>query len=601
MRRKMTVIKRNQVPKELTWDLTKICPDERAFQADLTKLKQQIKDLPQLAANVDKDSQHFLQVIVDFLAAQRRLEKLYAYASLASDTDTSNQKNLARVSQIQQLETQLATAAAFLEPAIIALPETKLHEYLLAEPKLQQYQHWLNAIRAKKDHTLSQAAEKIIASASDALQASANTFNVLANSDLQLPFVEDENGEMVQLTEGLYDNLIQSKNSEVREGAFTALLGTYQQYENSFASTLAGTVKAHNYLAQVHGYPNARSAALANNHIPNSVYDTLISTVHANLNLLHEYVDLRKQVLQLKEVRMSDMYVSLVDMPTISLSYEEAKSEALQALAVLGPDYQKHLQHLYQGRIIDVVESKGKVTGAYSGGSYDTEPYILLNWENNFDSFFTLVHESGHSVHSLYTNENQPYVYGNYPIFVAEIASTTNENLLIEYLLKTTSNRKLKAFLLNYFLDSFKATVFRQAQFAEFEQTIHEADQTGTALTADYLNKLYDQLNQNYYGKEIELGSLIKDEWAHIPHFYYDFYVYQYATGFAAASYLAQAIIHQQPNARNQYLDFLKAGSSQYPLTIMKQAGVDMSQAGYLQTAFNLFKQRLNELKELLA
>lgn len=596
----MTVLKRNQIPPELTWDLTKIYPDEAAFQADLTKLKQQIRDLPQFADSINKDGQHLVQAINHFLAAQRRLEKLYAYASLASDTDTSNQTNLARVSQIQQFETQLASAAAFLEPAIIALPESKLKSFVQAEPQLQKYHHWLKAIRAKQGHTLSKDAEQLVAGASDALQASANTFNVLANSDLQLPFVEDENGEMVQLTEGLYDNLIQSKKPAVREGAFTALLGTYHQYENSFASTLAGTVKAHNYLAKVHNYADARSAALGENHIPTDVYTTLIKTVHANLKLLHEYVDLRKQVLHLQQVKMSDMYVPLVDLPTIDLSYKEAQSEALRALSILGPDYQRQLKHLYHGRIVDVVESKGKVTGAYSGGSYDTEPYILLNWENNFDSLFTLVHESGHSVHSLYTNANQPYVYGNYPIFVAEIASTTNENLLIEYLLKTTHNQNLKAFLLNYFLDSFKGTIFRQTQFAEFEQQIHTADQTGTALTADYLDQLYDQLNQTYYGKEIKLGSLIKDEWARIPHFYYNFYVYQYATGFAAASALAQGIINQRPNARSKYLGFLKAGASQYPLTIMKNAGVDMTKAGYLQTAFDLFRDRLNELKQLL-
>ncbi|MCI1467287.1 MAG: oligoendopeptidase F [Lactobacillus sp.] len=596
----MTVLKREQVPTNLTWDLTKIYPDQAALQADLTKLNQQINDLASFSKTATDNSQQFFKTIGLFLDAQRRLEKLYAFASLASDTDTGNQANLARVSQMQQLETRLAASAAFLEPAIISLSDQQLDHFIKQEPELKLYRHWLSAIRSKKEHTLSPAAEKLIAGASDALQASTNTFNVLANSDLQLPFVEDENGDMVQLTEGLYDNLIQSKQADLRDGAFTALLGTYEQYENSFASTLSGTVKAHNYLAQVHQYPDARTAALATNHIPVKVYDTLVETVHKNLPLLHNYVSLRKRLLQLTQVKMSDMYVPLIDLPAITLSYQEAQGEALKALSVLGPDYQKQLKHLYQGRIIDVVESKGKVTGAYSGGSYDTEPYILLNWENNFDSLFTLVHESGHSVHSLYTNQTQPYVYGNYPIFLAEIASTTNENLLIEYLLKTTNNRQLKAFLLNYFLDSFKGTIFRQTQFAEFEEKIHLADQRGTALTADYLDNVYDRLNQTYYGPEIELGSLIKDEWARIPHFYYNFYVYQYATGFAAASALAQGIINQKPHALKQYLGFLKAGSSNYPLSIMQEAGVDMTQADYLQAAFDLFKERLEELKQLL-
>lgn len=596
----MTVLQRDQVPKSLTWDLSKIYPNQAAFASDLKRLQKKIASLPALAKDFTHSSSAFYKTLNQFLTGRRLLEKLYAYASLASDADTRNQVSLGRVSQIQQLEAKLTTASAFMKPAIIKLSEQKLQSFFQTNPHLQLYRHWLAAIRSHRAHTLAPAAEKIIAGASDALQASANTFNVLANSDLQLPFVEDEDGQMVQLTEGLYDNLIQSQKASVRNGAFTALLGTYQQYENSFASTLSGTVKAHNYLASIHHYSDACSAALAENNIPRSVYDNLIQTVRKNLPLLHAYVDLRKQVLQLSEVHMADMYVPLVKTPSQTFSYEKAKKEALQALAILGPDYQHHLQHLFKHRIIDVVESRGKVTGAYSGGSYDTEPYILLNWENNFDSLFTLVHEAGHSVHSLYANENQPYVYGSYPIFLAEIASTTNENLLLEYLLQKAAQPPVKAFLLNYFLDSFKGTIFRQTQFAEFEEQIHQADAQGTALTAAWLDERYDQINQQYYGSEIKSGSLIKDEWARIPHFYYNFYVYQYATGFAAAIALAKKISQHQPQACQKYLGFLKAGASQYPLQIMQAAGVDMTQPNYLQAAFDLFKQRLDELKQIL-
>ena len=468
------------------------------------------------------------------------------------------------------------------------------------EPKLNNYAHTLEQIMQQKPHTLSAQEEKIIADAGDALGTSENTFNVLTNSDMAYGYVETDDGEMVQLSDGLYSNLIQSQNREVRKNAFDVMYATYGQFENSLASTLSGVVKQHNYLARVHNYDSARSSALAENHVPTVVYDTLISEVDSHLDLLHDYVALRKQILGLDDLQMWDLYVPLTGTPSLSYTFEQAKAEAKKALVPLGEDYLKQVDYIFNNRVIDVVESQNKVTGAYSGGSYDTDAYELLNWENNIDSLYTLVHETGHSVHSMYTRQTQPYVYGDYPIFVAEIASTTNENILTEYFLDHITDPKTRAFVLNYYLDSFKGTLFRQTQFAEFEQYIHDLDAKGEPLTADTLDDFYGDLNQRYYGDAVEPGSEIAKEWARIPHFYYNFYVYQYATGFAAATALANNVVHGTSEQREAYINFLKSGSSDYPVEIMKKAGVDMTKPDYLEEAFETFKKRLAEFKDII-
>ena len=336
------------------------------------------------------------------------------------------------------------------------------------------------------------------------------------------------------------------------------------------------------------------------NGVPTVVYDTLISEVDQHLNLLHDYVALRKQILGLNDLQMWDMYVPLTGKPALSYTFDQAKKEAKKALRPLGEDYLKQVDYIFNNRVIDVVESQNKATGAYSGGCYDTDAYELLNWEDNVDSLYTLVHETGHSVHSMYTRQSQPYVYGDYPIFVAEIASTTNENILTEYFLAHITDPKTRAFVLNYYLDSFKGTLFRQTQFAEFEQRIHELDAEGEPLTADRLDDMYGKLNERYYGDAVQPGGAIAKEWARIPHFYYNFYVYQYATGFAAATALANNVVHGTAEQRKAYIGFLKAGSSDYPVEIMKKAGVDMTKPDYLEEAFTTFANRLAEFKEIV-
>lgn len=596
----MAIPKRTEVPEELKWDLTRVFSSDNDWEQEYTLIKKEVQDLSKLKKDFTKDGHHLYDDLTKILEVGRRLEKVYVYATMSSDVDSSDSHYLGYVAQAQTLVSQFEAATSFMNPSILELSQAELKQFMEDEPKLNNYAHMLEQIMQQKPHTLSAQEEKIIADAGDALGTSENTFNVLTNSDMEYGYVETDDGEMVQLSDGLYSNLIQSQNREVRKNAFDVMYATYGQFENSLASTLSGVVKQHNYLARVHNYDSARSSALAENHVPTVVYDTLISEVDSHLDLLHDYVALRKQILGLDDLQMWDLYVPLTGTPSLSYTFERAKAEAKKALAPLGEDYLKQVDYIFNNRVIDVVESQNKVTGAYSGGSYDTDAYELLNWENNIDSLYTLVHETGHSVHSMYTRQTQPYVYGDYPIFVAEIASTTNENILTEYFLDHITDSKTRAFVLNYYLDSFKGTLFRQTQFAEFEQYIHDLDAKGEPLTADMLDDFYGDLNQRYYGDAVEPGSEIAKEWARIPHFYYNFYVYQYATGFAAATALANNVVHGTLEQREAYINFLKSGSSDYPVEIMKKAGVDMTKPDYLEEAFETFKKRLAEFKDII-
>jgi oligoendopeptidase F len=596
----MALPTRNEVSDDLKWDLSRVFKNDQEWEQEYKQVAQEIKNLSKFKGTLAKSGKDLYEGITAILAVNRRLEKVYVYATMSSDVDTSNNHYLGFVAKAQSLANQMSAAIAFVDPEMLSIPEETLAKFMQDEPRLENYRHRLEQITQKRPHTLPANEEKVIADAGDAMGTSANTFNVLTNSDMEYGYVQDEDGEMVQLSDGLYSLLIQSQDRNVRKNAFDVMYASYGQFENSLASTLSGEVKAHNFNARVHKYNSAREAALSENSVPTAVYDTLIKEVNSHLDLLHRYVALRKKILGLKDLQMYDMYVPLTGKPVLSYNFEEAKEEARKALAPLGEDYLKHVDYIFNNRVIDVVENQNKVTGAYSGGAYDTDPYELLNWEDNLDSLYTLVHETGHSVHSWYTRNTQPYVYGDYPIFVAEIASTTNENILTEYFLDKITDPKTRAFVLNHYLDSFKGTLFRQTQFAEFEQFIHETDANGQPLTADVLDEFYGNLNQRYYGDSVEPGGEIAMEWSRIPHFYYNFYVYQYATGFAAATALANKVVHGTEQERDAYITFLKSGSSDYPTEIMKRAGVDMTKADYLRDAFDTFEKRLNEFEKIV-
>lgn len=592
--------KRSDVPVELTWDLTTIFKDDRAVKTAMTQLKVGVQAVLTQQGKLQDSAQNLLKVIQDELNVQNQLEHLFVYAELKNDQDTGDNTNQGLKDQITGLVAKASAQLAWIEPEILAIPNQKLTEFQNNESELKPYEHFLAVLRLKKDHVLSAKEEAILAGASSIFGSSEKVFGILDNSDLKFPFVKNSAGQTVQLSQGMYSTLLQSTKQVVRKQAFEQLYAVYEQFRNTFAATLSGEVKVHNFNAQIRGFKDARQAAMSENAIPDAVYTNLVTEVNSHLDLLHRYVGLRKKILNLKEMHMYDLYTPITGKSPLSYTYQKAQTEAKEALQIMGDDYVSHVDEAFKNRWIDVVENQGKRSGAYSSGVYGTNPFMLLNWQDDLDNLFTLVHEMGHSMHTYYTTHNQPYQYGDYAIFVAEIASTTNENILTSYLLDKYDDPQIKLYVLNHYLDDFKGTVYRQTQFAEFEQFIHEADAKGEPLTAEMMSNYYGDLNHRYYGDAVINDDQIKSEWTRIPHFYYNFYVYQYATGFAAASSLANGITTHQAHARENYLNYLKSGSSDFPLNVMKKAGVDMTRKAYLEDAFAVFEKRLNEFESLL-
>lgn len=574
--------KREELPENLTWDLTKIFSSDQEFDEKYLELSEELKQSEKHKGTLDQGASQFLNAIEFVLRVYRQTEVIYVYAHLKNDQDTGNTDYQALYARASSLFSKVSEAVSWFEPEILQLSDDQIWQYFKEEPKLEVYRHYIQQIVDNRAHVLSAEQESLLAGAGEIFDASSDTFAVLNNADLVFPTIEGENGEIVQLSHGVYGQLLESTDRRVREAAFKGLYSVYEQFRNTFASTLGTHIKGHNFKAKVRNYSSAREASLSNNHIPESVYDTLVDVVNKHLPLLHRYMELRKRLLEVEKLHMYDLYTPVLGEAPITFTYEEAKEKALEALKPMGEEYMAIVEKAFSERWIDVVENKGKRSGAYSSGSYDTNPYILLNWHDTLDQLFTLVHEMGHSVHSYFTRSNQPYVYGDYSIFLAEIASTTNENILTEYLLETEKDPRVRAYVLNHYLDGFKGTVFRQTQFAEFEHFMHTEDEKGVPLTSEYLSDSYGKLNAKYYGPAVEEDPEIKFEWSRIPHFYYNYYVFQYSTGFSAASALAKKILNQEPEALENYLAYLKAGNSDYPVEVMKKAGVDMTQAAYI-------------------
>ena len=593
------VLQRNEINEKDTWDLSTIFETDQKWEEELALLTEDTKEAASLEGHLLDSAESLLNITERYLDLSRRLEKLYVYAHMKNDQDTRVAKYQEYYAKAMTLYSQLDQVFSFYEPEFMAITEEQYQNFLAEEPKLQPYKHFFDKLLQNKEHVLSQREEELLAGAGEIFGAASETFAILDNADIVFPFVKNEDGNEVQLSHGVYMRLVESKNREVRRGAYEALYSTYEQYQHTYAKTLQTNVKVQNYRAKVRNYKSAREAALAANFVPESVYDNLVSAVRKHLPLLHRYLALRSKIFGIPDLKMYDVYTPLSSVE-YSFTYEEALKKAEEALAVLGEDYLSRVKRAFSERWIDVYENQGKRSGAYSGGSYDTNAFMLLNWQDNLDNLFTLVHETGHSMHSSYTRETQPYVYGDYSIFLAEIASTTNENILTEKLLQEVQDDATRFAILNNFLDGFRGTVFRQTQFAEFEHAIHQADQNGEVLTSEFLNNLYADLNQEYYGLSKEDNPQIQYEWARIPHFYYNYYVYQYSTGFAAASALAEKIVHGSQDDRDRYIDYLKAGKSDYPLNIMRKAGVDMEKEDYLNDAFAVFERRLDEFEALV-
>ena len=590
---------RNEIEEKYTWDLTTIFPTDEAFEAELAQVSEEVKKAAGLAGHLLDSADSLLTTTEIQLDLMRRIEKLYSYAHMKNDQDTRVAKYQEYQAKGMTLYSEFGQSFAFYEPEFMAITEEQYQAFLAEQPGLQLYQHYFDKLLKKKAHILTQREEELLAGAGEIFGAAGETFAILDNADIVFPMVHDEDGNEVQLSHGNYITLVESKNREVRKEAYEALYSVYEQYQHTYAKTLQTNVKVHNYNAKVRKFSSAREAALSANFIPESVYDSLVSAVNKHLPLLQRYIALRAKILGISDLKMYDMYTPLSE-TDYKFTYEEALAKSEEVLAILGEDYLSRVKTAFSERWIDVHENQGKRSGAYSGGSYDTNAFMLLNWQDTLDNLFTLVHETGHSMHSSYTRETQPYVYGDYSIFLAEIASTTNENILTEKLLEEVEDDATRFAILNHFLDGFRGTVFRQTQFAEFEHAIHKADQEGQVLTSEFLNELYADLNEKYYGLKKEDNPQIQYEWARIPHFYYDYYVFQYSTGFAAASALAEKIVHGSQEDKDKYLDYLKAGNSDYPLNVIKKAGVDMEKEDYLNAAFAVFERRLDEFEALV-
>ncbi len=590
---------RNEIEEKYTWDLSTIFLTDEAFEAELAQVSEEVKKAASLAGHLLDSADSLLTTTEVQLDLMRRIEKLYSYAHMKNDQDTRVAKYQEYQAKGMTLYSDFGQSFAFYEPEFMAITEEQYQAFLAEQSGLQLYQHYFDKLLKKKAHILTQREEELLAGAGEIFGAAGETFAILDNADIVFPMVHDEDGNEVQLSHGNYITLVESKNREVRKEAYEALYSVYEQYQHTYAKTLQTNVKVHNYNAKVRKFSSAREAALSADFIPESVYDSLVSAVNKHLPLLQRYIALRAKILGISDLKMYDMYTPLSD-TDYKFTYEEALAKSEEVLAILGEDYLSRVKTAFSERWIDVHENQGKRSGAYSGGSYDTNAFMLLNWQDTLDNLFTLVHETGHSMHSSYTRETQPYVYGDYSIFLAEIASTTNENILTEKLLEEVEDDAIRFAILNHFLDGFRGTVFRQTQFAEFEHAIHKADQEGQVLTSEFLNELYADLNEKYYGLKKEDNPQIQYEWARIPHFYYDYYVFQYSTGFSAASALAEKIVHGSQEDKDKYLDYLKAGNSDYPLNVIKKAGVDMEKEDYLNAAFAVFERRLDEFEALV-
>ncbi|AYA75135.1 oligoendopeptidase F [Bacillus sp. Y1] len=593
---------RSEIPLEDTWKLEDIFLTDQQWESEFQEVKQLIPSMSSYQGKLGESADSLFQALQAQDQLLERIGKLYTYAHMRYDQDTTNSFYQGLDDRIKNLYTQAASTLAYIVPEILSIDEEKVKKFLNEKEELKLYEHSLDELNLQRPHVLSAEQEALLAEASEVMSASSNTFGMLNNADIQFPSIKDENGNEVDVTHGRYIRFLESADQRVRKDAFQAVYDTYGKFKNTFASTLSGQVKKDNFNARVRKYSSARHAALAADNIPESVYENLVNTVNKNLHLLHRYVKLRKKVLKLDKIHIYDLYTPLVKDVKMEIPYEKAKDLILKGLAPLGEDYLNVLKEGFTNRWVDIHENKGKRSGAYSSGSYGTNPYILMNWQDNVNNLFTLAHEFGHSVHSYYTRKEQPYAYGSYSIFVAEVASTCNEALLNDYLLKTIDDEQKRLYLLNHFLEGFRGTVFRQTMFAEYEHLIHKKAQDNEALTAELLTKEYYELNKKYFGEEdIEIDEEIGLEWSRIPHFYYNYYVYQYATGYSAATALSKQILTEGQPAVERYLDFLKSGSSDYPIEVLKKAGVDMTSSKPIEEACKVFEEKLNEMEALLS
>ena len=591
-------MKRQEQQMENTWRLEDIYENEDLFSRDAEKLDARMDEFAGLQGTLKDGSEALLKIMQLYEEMNQIFEKLYVYANQRNHEDTANAKYQKMSGEMNIVAARLSQVTAWLESEILELDEAVLRQEMELEPELKKYDWFLIQITRKKAHILDKEKEALMARVGELAQTPSNVFAMFNNADITFPEITDEKGEKRKLTVGTFISCMESKDRILRRHAFQALYGEYKQYINTLSAAYYGNAKQADFFAKERHYGNAMEEALDGSSIPVSVYQNLIETMRKRLPAMYRYVALRKKLLGYEELHMYDVYVPMVETPEKKYSFEEEKEIVKRALAPLGEDYQALLQEGFNNRWIDIYENEGKRTGAYSWGAYGSHPYVLLNYHGSLNDVFTLAHEMGHALHSWHSDHKQPYLYAGYKIFVAEVASTCNEALLISDLLKRTNDQTERKYLINYFLDQFKGTMYRQTMFAEFEMLTHDMVNRGGVLTAEQLCELYLTLNKKYFGEEMISDPEIAYEWARIPHFYTPFYVYQYATGFAAAIAISSKILNGEEGIVEKYKQFLSGGSSMDPIDLLKLCDVDMSTPQPVEEALNVFESYLSELEK---
>ena len=588
---------RDEIQSMFKWKVDKMYADTAEWEEDFKILKSKAPEMQRFSGKLDR-AEDLLSFLENDVEIGRLLDKLLVYAHLRGDEDTAKAEFQVLKNKIDTYAAEVSSVTAFFVPELLSLPEGSVEDAIRRLPSLKLYEFYLKDILDQKPHILSSEGEKLLASVSDCLNAPGNIFGMLTNADMVFPSIKDESGNMVELTEGNYSSFIKSKDRRVRKDAFDALFETYSGFKNTLTASLTSSIKNFIFNAKTRNYTSALESSLKPNNIPVVVYHNVVDTINNNLSSLHKYVSLKKKLLGLSEIHMYDLYVPIVDVEVDHIEYADAIKIALDGIKPLGQEYLDIFKQGISEGWVDVFENKGKRSGAYSWGCYDSMPYVLLNYNYQLNDVSTLAHEMGHSIHSYYSRKNQPYIYSQYVLFCAEVASITNECLLIDYLIKNEKDKKKRLFLINQQLEGIRTTVFRQCMFAEFEKITHENIEQGNPLSPEELCKIYHDLNQKYFGTEMVIDEGIDMEWSRIPHFYNDFYVYQYTTGFAAANSFSKMIVEQGESAVERYKGFLKSGGSDYPINILKKAGVDMSTPKPLEDTIRRFDELLEMLEK---
>lgn len=591
--------KRSEVSRENTWATEDLFATDQAWQEEFARTKKYKARIEEFKGKLGQSAGDLLEFYLCYDEVSLMIENLFQYASRKKDEDTTNATYQAMYGSIMGLYIEFEGALAFEDPELIAIPDSILARFYEEKEGLRLYKRHIDVKRNMKEHILSEAEERILRAAADLGQAPSDIFGMLNNADLVFPEITDENGEKIRLTHGNFIPFMENANRQIRKEAFENFYSVYDQFKNTQAAILNAQMKQLAFNAKMRKYDTTLEAALSQNEVPTNVYHSLIEAVTNKVDYMHRYVELRKRILNLDELHMYDLYTPIITDMDEKIPFEKAKEIVLEALKPMGEDYLEVLKKGFDSRWIDVYENEGKRSGAYSAGA-KVHPYVLLNYADTLDSMFTLAHEMGHAMHSYLSNKNQPAIYSDYKIFVAEVASTCNESLLMQHLLKTTTDPKKKAFLINHFLENFRGTLYRQTMFAEFELLINTKVAEGETLTSQVLNDIYHNLNVKYYGDSIVVDPQIDVEWARIPHFYYNYYVFQYATGYSAAIALSTKILKEGEAAVKEYKKFLSGGCSTDPISLLKIAGVDMSTPAPVEAALDLFDSLITELEQLI-